>query len=69
IRLLSGEARYIDDIRRPNMLHLSLLRAQIAHARILGIDSSALADIGFPTRVFTGEDTKGLAIKAHQDYP
>lgn len=69
IRLLSGEARYIDDIRRPNMLHLSLLRAQIAHARIIGIDSSALADIGFPTQVFTGEDTKGLAIKAHQDYP
>ncbi|MBN8938130.1 MAG: xanthine dehydrogenase family protein [Rhizobiales bacterium] len=69
IRLLSGEARYIDDIRRPNMLHLSLLRAQIAHARILGIDSSALADIGFPTQVFTGADTKGLAIKAHQDYP
>ncbi|MGL4290249.1 MAG: xanthine dehydrogenase family protein molybdopterin-binding subunit, partial [Phreatobacter sp.] len=69
IRLLSGEARYIDDIRRPNMLHLAIARAQIAHARILGIDSSALADIGFPTHVFTGADTQGLAIKAHQDYP
>lgn len=69
IRLLSGLARYIDDIRLPNMLHLTFVRADTAHARIVGIDSSALADIGYPTWVFTGEHTAGLSMKAHQDYP
>ncbi|MGB3417930.1 MAG: xanthine dehydrogenase family protein molybdopterin-binding subunit [Mesorhizobium sp.] len=69
VRLLSGAARYLDDIVRPNMLHLSMVRAQVAHATILGIDTSGLEDIGFPTQVFTAEDIGGLAIKAHQDYP
>ena len=69
VRLLSGSARHLDDIRRPNMLHVSMVRAQVAHATILGINSSALADIGFPTHVFTSTDTGSLSIKAHQDYP
>lgn len=69
IRLLSGTARYIADIDLPNMLHLTFVRAETAHATILDIDSSALADLGFPTWVFTGKDTAGLSMKAHQDYP
>lgn len=69
VRLLSGTARYIADIDLPNMLHLTFVRAEIAHANIVDIDSSALADLGFPTWVFTGEDTAGLSMKAHQDYP
>ncbi len=68
-RLLSGQARYIDDIRRPNMLHLKIARAQTAHGRILEIDTSSLDDIGFATHVFTGDDTRGVTIKAHQDVP
>jgi aerobic carbon-monoxide dehydrogenase large subunit len=68
-RFLSGAARYIDDIRRPDMLNLCLVRAQIAHATINEVDISALTDIGFETFAFTGADTKGLSIKAHQDQP
>ena len=68
-RFLSGMARYIDDIRRLGMLHLSFLRADIAHARILDVDTSALADLGFPVQVFTGADIGELSIKAHQDFP
>ena len=68
-RLLSGSARYIDDIRLPEMLHLSFIRADTAHANIVDIDASALADLQFPTWVFTGKDTAGLSMKAHQDYP
>lgn len=68
-RLLSGQARYIDDIRRPNMLHLKIARAQTAHGKILEIDTSSLDDIGFATHVFTGDDTRGVTIKAHQDFP
>ncbi|HEX9903791.1 MAG TPA: xanthine dehydrogenase family protein molybdopterin-binding subunit [Propylenella sp.] len=68
-RLLSGYARFIDDIRRPDMLHAALVRADIAHGKILGVDASALDGIGFPTSIFTGDDTAGLTITAHQDYP
>ncbi|WP_127143582.1 xanthine dehydrogenase family protein molybdopterin-binding subunit [Pelagibacterium montanilacus] len=68
-RLLSGAARYIDDIRLPNTLHLSFVRAQVAHGRILEIDTFGLEDIGYPTWVFTGEDIGNLSMKAHQDYP
>ncbi|MFC5384781.1 xanthine dehydrogenase family protein molybdopterin-binding subunit [Aquamicrobium segne] len=69
IRLLSGTARYIADISLPNMLHLNFVRAETAHADILEIDSSALADLDYPTWVFTGKDTAGLSMKAHQDVP
>ncbi|MGV6875714.1 xanthine dehydrogenase family protein molybdopterin-binding subunit [Pseudochelatococcus sp. B33] len=68
-RLLAGTARYIDDIRLPDMLHLVYVRAQVAHAKILDIDTLALEDIGYPTWVFTGKDTGALSMKAHQDYP
>jgi len=68
-RLLSGSARYIDDIRRPNMLHLRFVRADVAHARILRIDTQALADLGRPVQVFTAADIGDLSVKAHQDVP
>jgi carbon-monoxide dehydrogenase large subunit len=69
IRLLSGFARYIDDIRLPRALHLRFVRADIAHADIVSIDRSALDGLGYPTWVFTGKDTAGLSMKAHQDTP
>ena len=69
VRLLSGAARYIDDIRLPGMLHCTFARAQTAHGTILEIDTSGLADLDYPTWVFTGKDTAGLSMKAHQDYP
>ena len=68
-RLLSGTARYIDDIQLPDMLNLRFVRAQMAHAKILEIDTEALEDIGFPTQVFTAADIGDLAVKAHQDFP
>jgi carbon-monoxide dehydrogenase large subunit len=68
-RLLSGHARFIDDVRPRNALHVALVRADVAHANILEIDTGALEDLAFPTRVFIGEDTIGLTIKAHQDVP
>jgi carbon-monoxide dehydrogenase large subunit len=40
-RFVRGRGRYVDDIQLPGMLHLAILRAPVAHARIVGIDTSA----------------------------
>ncbi|MFI7491935.1 aerobic carbon-monoxide dehydrogenase large subunit [Micromonospora echinaurantiaca] len=40
-RFLRGRGRYVDDIQLPGMLHLAILRSPVAHARIVGIDTSA----------------------------
>ena len=68
-RLLSGRARYIDDIRRPGMLHLSLARSQLAHARIAGIDVASALELGDDIQIFTAEHTRSLGISAVQDLP
>ncbi len=68
-RLLSGSARYIDDVVLPDCLHLRFVRSELAHARIIEIDTAALDDIGFPVQVFSAADIGELSIKAHQDFP
>jgi carbon-monoxide dehydrogenase large subunit len=40
-RFVRGKGRFIDDVQLPGMLHLALLRAPIAHGRILSVDISA----------------------------
>ena len=37
-RLITGEARYVDDIQLPRMVHMAVLRSPHAHARILSLD-------------------------------
>jgi aerobic carbon-monoxide dehydrogenase large subunit len=46
-RFLTGQGRYVDDVRLPGLLHAAIVRSPHAHARILGIDTSrALAQPG-----------------------
>src|SRR4051812_23450261 len=40
-KLLTGQARYIDDLTIPGMVWVSLVRSPYAHARINGIDLTA----------------------------
>ena len=40
-RLLTGRARFVDDVRVPGMLHVAFVRSDYAHARLLGVDVSA----------------------------
>ena len=55
-RLLTGRARFIDDIRLPNMLHAAVLRSPHAKARFTRVDvGEALALAGVHT-VLTHED-------------
>ncbi|HEY7047979.1 MAG TPA: aerobic carbon-monoxide dehydrogenase large subunit [Jatrophihabitantaceae bacterium] len=39
-RFIRGKGRYVDDIQLPGMLHLAILRAPVAHARIVSVDVS-----------------------------
>jgi aerobic carbon-monoxide dehydrogenase large subunit len=59
-RLITGEAKYLDDIQLPGMTHLAILRSPHAHARITKIDTSKAAAVPGVIGVFTGEDFKSL---------
>ncbi len=59
-RLITGRARYIDDIVLPGTLWAAIVRSPEAHARIVSIDgSAALARDGIHA-VYTGEDMADL---------
>ena len=34
-RLLTGRARFVDDVQLPGMLHVAFVRSEYAHARII----------------------------------
>ncbi|HEX4698295.1 MAG TPA: aerobic carbon-monoxide dehydrogenase large subunit [Actinomycetes bacterium] len=40
-RFVRGKGRYVDDVQLNGMLHLAILRAPMAHARLVSIDTSA----------------------------
>lgn len=54
--LLIGKGRYLDDIRRPNMLHAVFLRSPHAHAKIRHIDASAALSMPGVTAIYTSAD-------------
>jgi carbon-monoxide dehydrogenase large subunit len=55
-RLLTGRARFVDDVHLPGMLHVAFVRSDYAHGRLRAIDpSSALARAGV-IAVYTAED-------------
>lgn len=55
-RLITGRARYIDDISLPGTLWAALVRSPEAHARIVSIDASAARERDGIHAVFTGND-------------
>ncbi len=59
-RLITGRARYIDDISLPGTLWMALVRSPEAHARIVSIDVSAARERPGVHGVFTGEDLSDL---------
>ncbi len=54
--LLTGEAKFIDDIELPGMLHAAFYRSDYAHARIVKIDVSEARKRPGVVAVFTAED-------------
>src|SRR6201999_3583964 len=62
-RFIRGRGNYVDDVQLPGMLHLAILRSPYAHARVVGIDTSAAQAHPKVKAVVTGADLaeKGLA--------
>jgi carbon-monoxide dehydrogenase large subunit len=57
-RLLTGEARYVDDLQIPGALWVAFVRSPYAHARIGSIDASAAQAMPGVRHVFTGADLR-----------
>src|SRR5665213_2366845 len=57
-RLIQGRGTYVDDVKLSGMLHLAFKRSDIAHGKILSIDTSAAAAMPGVTAVYTGAQVK-----------
>jgi carbon-monoxide dehydrogenase large subunit len=70
-RFLTGNGRYVDDIVRPNMLHVAFVRSAFAHADLDSIDTSAALALDGVHAVVTGADIVELArpITCNSMYP
>src|SRR5438128_199536 len=55
-RLLRGRGVFVGDLQLPGMLHAAIVRSNHAHARIVGIDTSAAAALRGVVVVVTGDD-------------
>ena len=54
--LLTGEAKFTNDLNIPGALHLAVLRSPYAHAKIKSINVSAALKIAGVVAVYTGKD-------------
>ncbi len=63
-RLITGTAKYTDDLALPGMLHAVMLRSPYSHARIAGIETSAAAEAPGVVAVYTHVDTEGQIAPA-----
>ncbi|MGH8697481.1 MAG: xanthine dehydrogenase family protein molybdopterin-binding subunit, partial [Burkholderiales bacterium] len=55
-RLLRGQGAYVDDLKRPDLLHAAVLRSPLAHGRIHSIDASAALAMPGVHAVITAAD-------------
>src|SRR5690349_3281115 len=59
-RLITGEAKYLDDVQLPGMVYAAILRSPYAHAKIKAVDTSKAKKQPGVIAVFTGQDFKDL---------
>ncbi len=55
-RLLTGRARFVDDVEMPGMLHVAFVRSDHAHARLVNVDVSAARQRRGVAAVYTFTD-------------
>src|SRR5919199_2814925 len=59
-RLVTGAAKYLDDLKLPGMAHVAIVRSPHAHARIGAIRTERAAAAPGVVAVFTGRDFEHL---------
>ena len=55
-RIITGQARWTDNLTLPGLLHMAIARSPMAHARISRADVSAALDQPGVVAAFTGSD-------------
>jgi carbon-monoxide dehydrogenase large subunit len=60
-RLLIGAGRFIDDLGRPGLLHLGVVRSREAHARVVAVATDRARAAPGVVAVWTGADLTGVA--------
>jgi carbon-monoxide dehydrogenase large subunit len=58
--LLTGDGKYVDDLRETGMLHVAFVRSPIAHGTVNSIDLGGAASMPGVVAVYSGEDDLGL---------
>ena len=59
-RLITGEAKYLDDVKLTGMVYAAILRSPYAHAKIKKINKTKAEKQPGVVAIFTGEDFKDL---------
>jgi carbon-monoxide dehydrogenase large subunit len=59
LRFLQGRGQYVDDIVRPGMLHLAMVRSPLAHAALLSVRADEALRRPGVVSVVTGRDLEG----------
>ena len=59
-RMVTGEAKYLDDIKIPGMLYAVVKRSDYAHAKIKSIDTTEASKTPGVIGVWTGKDFEDL---------
>jgi carbon-monoxide dehydrogenase large subunit/6-hydroxypseudooxynicotine dehydrogenase subunit gamma len=59
--LVRGQGLFAADVSFPHQLHMRVVRSQLAHGRVVGIDTSAASAVPGVVAVWTGADTAGIA--------
>jgi carbon-monoxide dehydrogenase large subunit len=57
-RLLTGQGRYVDDLSLPGMVWMSVVRAPLAHARIVSVDVTPALEVPGVVAAFSGADLR-----------
>ncbi|MEK7292462.1 MAG: xanthine dehydrogenase family protein molybdopterin-binding subunit, partial [Actinomycetota bacterium] len=58
--LLTGEAKFTNDLNIPGALHLAVLRSPHAHAKIIAIDTTTALGSPGVVAVYTGADLQSM---------
>ena len=61
---VTGEARFLSDLKFPGMLHGKILRSPFPHAKILRIDTSKADKLPGVKAVITADDTPGIKFSS-----